>query len=54
MGCVGRELVQIGAEPLLVGQEGAAFQSPETLGTESLPIAQGKDGSWAELTEQLL
>lgn len=54
MGCVGRELVQIGAEPLLVGQEGAAFQSPETLGTESLPIAQGKDGSWTELTEQLL
>ena len=50
MGCGGRELVQIGAESLLVGQEGAAFESPETLGTESLPTAQGKEGSWAELT----
>lgn len=36
--------MQIGAEPLLVGQEGAAFESPETLGTESLPTAQGKEG----------
>ena len=43
-----------GSEPLLVGQEGAAVESPETPGTASLPAAQGKEGSWSELTEQLL
>lgn len=36
--------MQIGAEPLLVGQEGAVFESPETLGTRASLRHRGRKG----------
>ena len=54
LGAWGGSLCRSGSEPLLVGQEGAALEFSETPGTASLPTAQGKEGSWSELTEQLV